>query len=109
MSEKYTPVEGERVRVVLEGEVTYLARHGFSVGDGTANNYITAHAEHVVSVEKIEPPVEVFKKGDTVRSLNSHSYVFTIGRDGYFDHYNGIFNPNSPPFTSRYFERVTLS
>jgi hypothetical protein len=64
----YKPQEGDRVRVVLEGDVAYLCPGG---GFMLASNGIWPDQEHVVSVERIEPPVETFGPGDLLRSKRS--------------------------------------
>ncbi len=57
MSEKPMPKTGDRVRVVLEGEVTDVHSVGFAVGRRGGNcDYIYPPAEHVVSVEILPPP-----------------------------------------------------
>ena len=54
------PVEGDYVRVVLEGEVTFHYAGGvFDIG----NNTVSAYASHVKSVEKIDKPA---KAGDVL-------------------------------------------
>lgn len=64
MSSDYEPSIGDRVRVILEGYVTYFdpSGEGFDVSPDVAGfddgrNFITPTACHVVSVEKIEPPL----------------------------------------------------
>lgn len=75
----YKPAVGDRVRVVLEGEVNYspggfyTTRHYFSQGD-----------PEVVSIEKIEPPVTVFKPGDVVRPKSkSCEFEYLLTSDGW--------------------------
>ena len=112
MSEKYMPVKGDRVRVVLEGEVTSEGRPGtfwISVADRYGwDNHINPEAEHVVSIEKIEPPVETFGPGDTVRHKRFQGLVYSIGRDGYYAHQAQVWRPGVPgdEFTSESYERV---
>lgn len=79
MGEKYKPVAGDRVRVVLEGEVGPDATGHFYVGAPGEGNSIKAEVGHVVSIEKIEPPVEVFGPGDVVRPIGDPSNVFALG------------------------------
>ena len=88
MSEKYKPEEGDRVRVVLEGEVAYVSGGDFEVGAPFESNYIRLGTEHVVSVEKLEPPVTVFKPGDRLRSTGHGIYEVTLGDSGYLQHYS---------------------
>lgn len=107
MSEKFKPVKGDRVRVVLEGEV----KHVYSDGDlhiESAKYYKTeVPREGIISIEKIEPPVEVFKPGDVVRG-KVFGHVFTIADDGYVSHSTGAFRPGYNEFTSRGYEKVSL-
>lgn len=113
MSEKYTPVKGDRVRVVLEGEIKGV----YSDGDlriESVEHYSSdlAH-EGIVSIEKIEPPVEVFKPGDVVRSKEHPSLRYVIGCDGYFSFQGNDFRDHAESFledafTSERYERVTL-
>ena len=51
----YQPANGDRVRVVIEGEAAKVQPLGFNVrgGSGTSS---WVEAAHVVSVEKVEPP-----------------------------------------------------
>ena len=90
MSEKYKPRTGDRVRVVLEGEVGLLSprRRGFDIG-GSGGNHIYPDAGHVISIEKLEPPVTVFKPGDRLRRKDGWDYEVTIADDGYLQHFEG--------------------
>lgn len=111
----YKPQKGDRVRVVLEDEVRGVESDGFVVGDAADANYIQPSAEHVVSIEKIEPPVEVFKPGDVVRAKWNDSFLYSLGRDGYFSHSSALWFPyensitQEKDFTSRAYERVELA
>lgn len=99
---------GDRVRVTFEGKWTGRAADTESVTFIDGTNVPTPTRTNV-TVEKIEPPVEVFKPGDTVRDRNARDYIFTIGRSGYFDHHNALWNSGDhEPFTSKEFERVSL-
>lgn len=111
---EYSPQKGDRVRVVLEGEV--LPDHeygGFSIGTGVNSNFITHGAEHLVSVEKIEPPVVTFQPGDVVRG-KSTGHVFLIREGGRWialknTHYGaGYESRTSVDFTSKNYELVSL-
>lgn len=105
---EYSPQKGDRVRVVLEGEV--LPDHeygGFSIGTGVNSNFITHGAEHLVSVEKIEPPVVTFKPGDVVRS-KSDGDVRTLSQRGWINHTYGSYHESSAKFTSENYELVSL-
>lgn len=113
MSEKYSPQKGDRVRVVLEGEIKTV-----DLGEGVAARFegddywttVNERAPFVVSIEKLEPPVEVFKPGDVVREIERPSVVRTIARAGWINHESGSFYTGSIDcFTSEDYERVTLS
>ena len=110
MSESYTPVEGDRVRVVLEGVADDIRYERFRIGGGTLfANIIDPNKDHVVSVEKLEPPVTVFKPGDTVRNKKLHEYIYTVAENGYYDHYAAcVFTDGEELFTSRDYELVEL-
>lgn len=62
----YKPQEGERVRVVYEGVVKEANAEGLTLEPAIPVLY-DDDEEALVSIEKIEPPVEVFKPGDVVR------------------------------------------
>lgn len=119
---EYKPQGGERVRVVLEGDVADDVNSiGFSLEQETGGFFpIMWDDSSVVSIEKIEPPVEVFKPGDRVRSKASGA-EFTLGEDGYLAHRNPAREPHysrwmdyrvtaTQPshFTSQKYERVEL-
>lgn len=54
----YQPQNGDRVRVVLEGEVFLTFPSGvFRIGIEDTNNTIHPTDAHVVSVEKVTPPL----------------------------------------------------
>lgn len=117
MGAQYKPVKGDRVRVVLEGEVDSTFANGdFDLGRSIGwTNSIRPTDETVVSIEKIEPPVEVFKPGDVVRSKANPGLLYSIGRDGYLSHSLHEFFGWYPTgathreaFTSRYYEKVSL-
>lgn len=55
--------QGDRVRVVLEGEVRAVAGPGYWVGKFPEDNCINPNADHVISVEVL---AKQFKVGDTV-------------------------------------------
>lgn len=114
----YKPQVGDRVRVVLEGEVSATGTGWFNLGgyvlDGKSATSIWPTRERTVSVEKIAPPVEVFGPGDVVRSKREGSY-WQILDDGYVR--LGTFEPGrsyaavcsvGSRFTSADFERVSL-
>lgn len=51
------PERGDRVRVVLEGEVSGIDGRWFDLGKGADGNCINATAAHVVSVEILPRPM----------------------------------------------------
>ena len=108
----YRPSKGDRVRVVLEGEVTSTHRGGdsFVVGAFGEANEIAASAEHVISIEKLEPPVTVFKPGDTVRNKKLHEFIYTVAENGYYDHYAAcVFTDGEESFTSETYELILFA
>lgn len=86
----YQPKKGDRVRIVIEGpwlytdetDVEYTARtKGIVVAD-----------DDTFSIEKIEPPVTVFKSGDRIRRIGAGyepgmGYQVTLGDEGYLQHF----------------------
>ena len=88
----YTPVKGDRVRVVLEGEVNYVEPSVGSYFDLDTGDTTTIYPRSAAtkSVEKLDPAVEVFKPGDVVRA-KSYGDVFTLGKEGYIAHLSGNF------------------
>lgn len=92
--------KGDRVRVAFEGEVTVA-------GDKLRIN-APCHEDGFAWVdpsmaEKIEPPVEVFTRRDTVRDKRVPEFVFTVGQGGYFDHFNGKWNQRDEKYLKQYF------
>jgi hypothetical protein len=73
----YQPQKGDRVRVVLEGEVTY-SRHDVRF-DLAGLNTINPAAEHVVSVEKVAPPLPT-TPGSVIHWLGSFVHLSKEGR-----------------------------
>lgn len=57
MSEKYSPRDGERVRVTLEGQASRAGEEGEFVIGVSWINRIHPAAAHVVSVEKLPDPI----------------------------------------------------
>lgn len=102
-------VKGDRVKVTIEAEVKFGSSFGVDLDVGNGIVTLREDTWGGIEFEKIEPPVEVFKPGDTVRDRNARDYIFTIGRSGYLDHLNALWNPGDhEPFTSKEFERVSL-
>jgi hypothetical protein len=110
MGEKYQPVKGDRVRVVLEGEVGYVGDLFFDVQGKGALNSISPDGDHVVSIEKLEPPVEVFGPGDVVRHQRIPGLVYALGASGYFAVEAQAWRPGDygKAFTSDRYEKVDL-
>jgi hypothetical protein len=112
----YKPQVGDQVRVVVEGEVELVDGFGFTVGPQFPVIY-EDDKDVLVSVEKIEPPVEVFGPGDVVRRLVDRDYVYALGDNGYtnltlqhvYTYNDDLRSFNADDFTSKSFERVTLS
>lgn len=104
MGSKYIPRTGETVRVVLEGRVTNVTRGEFMVG----TNIVFPAAEHVVSIEKVEPPAVAFEPGQTVRHKVQPQFIYSIGRDGYYDHHAKRWWARHVDFTSADYELVDL-
>ena len=108
MGAQYKPVKGDRVRVVYEGEAQDPDDLGFSISEEGLGSVPFFFADAgLVSVEKIEPPVEVFKPGDVVRG-KVFGHVFTIADDGYVSHSTGAFRPGYNEFNSVGYEKVSL-
>lgn len=108
MGDIYKPKDGECVRVVYEGVANNIGSIGFDIGEAPFLFEDTG----LVSIEKLEPPVEYFKPGDVVRykGLNGE-YVFVLGKRGYFDLHNAVWNEgesNLDQFTSERYEKVSL-
>lgn len=84
----YKPVLGDRVRVVLEGEVTALGRYNpgaFEVGSSNDAfpTLVNPARRQVLSVEKLSPPLPT-TPGSVVRHISGYLYA----RD--LDHWRGI-------------------
>ncbi len=101
---------GDRVKVTVEGLAHtnggYTVIHSDS--DQWLAEYKNIHLGDGVTVEKVEPPVEVFKPGDVVRDKLCGD-VRAIGHDGWFNITQGRWYPGSvDDFTSEGHERVNL-
>lgn len=110
MSEMYVPADGEKVRVVLEGIVSRRGSY-FIVGREGAGSFILPSDEHVVSVEKIEPPVVTFKSGDRLRRKGGGiPYEVTLACGGYIQHFEDVesewYNNDGTIFTPEHYEKV---
>ena len=112
----YKPQIGDKVKVTFEG--TYEAPNGGFGSPGVrpdGHPEVFLHASHALraatSVEKIEPPVEVFKPGDVVRHKR-HGDIRAIGNDGWVnlthgDVITGVYDLDQR-FTSDKYERVNV-
>ncbi|HET6915106.1 MAG TPA: hypothetical protein VFH56_03360, partial [Acidimicrobiales bacterium] len=87
MSDKYLP--GDKVRVTIEGTVHRHCGHSLELRNefGNASHEIFTNQSDV-KVEKIEPPVEVFKPGDLIRHKGSQ-VTFLVTSEGYVDMTSG--------------------
>lgn len=104
--------KGDRVRVTIEGEVQRAFDSGALWLPGGLGS--TVDPDHIVSAEKIEPPVEPFKPGDFVREISS-GQVFYVAKGGYVqvkpwpasfvEFHNGDIENDLPSTTGEY-ERV---
>lgn len=107
---------GDYVRITIEGpwlddgygtteEIKAIGLWGEVAGD-------------TVMVEKIDPPVEVFKPGDRLRRKGFGDYEITLGDKGYLQHhvtstgrvrYHKYSDSTNPEwFTSQRFEKVDI-
>lgn len=71
---------GDRVRVVIESEVTRKTAHG-SITTAAYNGF-QPDQDDIVSVEVLAPPVTVFNPGEVVRHKSNGS-MWLILNDGY--------------------------
>lgn len=120
MTEKYRPEKGDRVRVVLEG-VVEPGIDGFfllsSLEDDSGHaNFIWPDEAHVVSIEKVEPPVVQFQPGDIVRH-NGSGLIFVLGKNGYthittypglYRTYESVCYGSPEDFNSKGFTKIEL-
>lgn len=102
---------GDRVRVTMEGVVRAANEVFVSVNDDEGKwlgevNYLKN------SVEKIEPPVEVFKPGDVVRHKETQTLYLITEHGGSVSLGDGrVYSRSASPskgFTSEYWEKVDL-
>lgn len=99
---------GDKVRINAEGTVLEVSSFGdlkVSHSDGYDVSWF-----HSRSVEKIKPPVEVFKPGDRVRLKSDSDCEFTLADSGFLAHWSSgqvdwISSPTSI-FTSKGFTLV---
>lgn len=79
---------GDYVRVTIEGYHTNahpLVEYGTHAGDERNWEYESTDSD-TVTIEKLEPPVEVFKPGDRLRRKGLGNYEITLGDEGYLQH-----------------------
>lgn len=109
-----SPKAGDHIRVTIEGRYRPGTNGPISVGTfGPAErdwDFLSDETD-TVTVEVLEPPVEVFQPGDVVRDKDTPSWVYVITEDGYTElpkgrHYNDGAAPSC--FTSKEYERVDL-
>lgn len=109
--------EGDHVQIteVTTGVVTKVFYDGsMTVEEPSGAVYATdiPGTDPNVTVEKIKPPVTIFKAGDLVRSLAPfNEFQYVLARTGYFDVKNGCFISMSAyqvseEFTSEKYELV---
>lgn len=112
MSE-YRPEVGDRVRIVIEGDVRSVDSNGDFY---TKDNCFEPGQDTIVSIEKVKPPVEVFKPGDVVRhkrqrfvvalDRSGYTYLSESANNGHRFAYEQGYEPDD--FTSEDYERVEL-
>lgn len=109
---------GDYVRVTIEG--TYEGGDGFitpGVHKDDERDWEYASGEgDTVTVEKVEPPVVVFKPGDRIRRKLTNGwdipYEITVADEGYLQHHSGgrvVWRGTRLEFTSEDFEKVHLA
>lgn len=125
------PKTGDRVRIILEGEVKWAGDDNtdyFEMRDDSSANYLAFDA-HATNGEIVQPPVVTFKPGDIVRrtvasifipagrvyALSKDGYTVLVSGEGENDHgrhypYNdeGQGFQRSTDFTSERYEKVKL-
>lgn len=102
--------KGDRVKVTIEGEVSYVGETWLTIN----HNHDVAYKEPGAMVEKIEPPVEVFKPGDVVRvrGWEGEGGLLHLAHGGYINEYHTLFQRDrewmEKEFTSERYEKVDL-
>lgn len=118
----YEPKVGDRVRATFELDV--VSNRGPVDGGGCVcadrpSRIRLAYLKGAVSIEKVEPPVKVFKPGTVIRHryYRADTYAVVEGGlvrltgSGYMSYPNGAIIPTSRLHygpTSAHYERVTL-
>lgn len=75
---------GDYVRITIEGP-WYDDDYRTTEQIASIREY-EAYPADKVTVEKVEPPVEVFKPGDRLRRTDFGGYEITLGTQGYLQH-----------------------
>ena len=109
--------KGDRVKVTLEGEVLFQGDRSIEarVEDGRVVEVYAPRSPlaTAVIIEKIEPPVKVFKPGDVVQN-SAHVYAltphgFVVLDDGVFYGYGEGGRYKVSDFTSETFDRTGIA
>lgn len=86
---------GDKVKITIEG---VLKQHepGYNTGllriqDSSGVQFALIH-KNADYIKEVEFTVTQFKIGDRVQYRTAPNYEFTLGRDGYFDHSNNLWN-----------------
>lgn len=121
MGEMNAIKHGDKVRVTLEGtalgpcenavRVAFAGREdGQLLPTAFEGNLIEAHEDYFVSIEKVEPPAEVFGPGDTIRYKGDPELIYSLGENGYFSHKRRVWTPTGTYdlFTSKRYEKIDL-
>lgn len=109
---------GDYIRIVIEGPWDgsgEVLDYGVQPREDERTEWY-ANPGDVVTIEKIDPPVETFGPGDLVRGRDGGSVV-ALGLDGFFNLGSGEFFTygqngfylTPEKFTSRRFKRVSVS
>lgn len=102
---------------IRKGDTVRLLPDQFEAQPSTTSNLVDLYEEdgtwagtvRLHQVEKVEPPVEVFGRGDIVRS-KSGGHVYLITSEGYVEMNENIRGYANPPatFTSKGYEKINL-
>lgn len=112
--------KGDRVRITFEGEADeYLAGITYGTHEAGDRNFeVRSDEGDTVTIEKIEPPVEVFGPGDLLRTTHDGppAYYY-LAENGYVRLVGGGYGNVTPfyeydegdVFTSKEYEKVDLA
>ena len=114
--------KGDRVRVVIEGEVAFASSIGtyhVKVGVGEVDMgevYVDPALPDTYAIEKVEPPIVQFGPGDVVRHRLDSGSLRVLGQSGYiilpggeeYDYSGAEGGFTKAEFTSDSFERVEV-